>query len=231
MTQFRIPPKQFFENTHTIAVAELDFAQFPELPEDSKSELEALIERKLGRHGFDVLTAQQYSDIWAAVADSVGELFDSRTGERLESKYEAARRAFLTELGDRWHVDAVLYPELWVVDAAFSDGTAKWDGQKEDVAGFGTRLLDLIGEKAGGTPRLSGGTVQALSLAVFVQDLEGNDLYNGRGGIHILQRIRLDGNTTTVPGDRILARRESAEQAVNLALEGLARSHPSNKSP
>ncbi|MBI2073181.1 MAG: hypothetical protein HYW52_04345 [Gemmatimonadetes bacterium] len=60
--------------------------------------------------------------------------------------------------------DAVLFPEIAVVDAPYADGTATWDGTSQAVAGFFTVLIAAIANSD-----LPAGTAEGLSLDVQIE--------------------------------------------------------------
>ncbi len=98
-----------------------------------------------------------------------GGFFDPYTGERHEQRFQTAVEQLEQELRDRFDPDALVYPEIWAVEAQNSYGTAMWDGTSQSASRMGA-------------------IVMALSLIVIIEDIDGNELYVNGGGIAIAER-------------------------------------------
>ena len=69
--------------------------------------------------------------------------------------------------------DALLYPEIWEVEAPFSVGVATWGGISQSIIGGGGYSGDVL----------------AASLFVAIQDTLGNELYTREAGIQVLESL------------------------------------------
>src|SRR5260370_34646282 len=72
-----------------------------------------------------------------------------------------------------------LHPQIVVVGADFNGGTAKWDGVEESYQSFGKKLLAAMFGVS------TYGTSSALSLYVALEDMQGKEEYENRGGIQL----------------------------------------------
>jgi hypothetical protein len=118
----------------------------------------------------------------------MGGVYDSLTGEIDELRIEVAREQLRLDLVDLYQADYLLYPEIWLVEAWSSAGVAKWDGVSQAVVGIGTRIinwLDAILNQYEGF--LQPGVVDALSLGIVVESMEGITIFEHAGGIEVLK--------------------------------------------
>jgi hypothetical protein len=186
-------------------------------------EVDSLIAAALKATGFRLVPAGEYATIWERLMERVGGVLDSATGERMEERFEVARRQLLNELDSRYDPDALLYPEIWIVDAAFSEGAARWDGTSQALIGLGTRLIHALGAAfSGSESNLPSGTVEALSLVVFLEDMDGEELYANSGGIEVLEKVGSDPrDRRRVPDQKLFTNHARIRRAVALALDPL----------
>ena len=138
--------------------------------------------------------------------------------------YGFAGKVLFIDLTDLFDADAVLYPEIWVVEAPFADGVASWDGTSESMVGFGLRFLDVLSaifwaDEAEGLPR---GTVNALSLVVFAEDMNGREVFSNAGGIQVLEKVGLNADDLkSVESEKLLRDWPRNSKAVEIALAPL----------
>jgi hypothetical protein len=177
-----------------------------------RTRFDSLIAERLRTAGFTVVPPQVSESIWHHVRDSVGGFFDTYTGKRIDAKFAAVRTATLTALRTTYQVDAWLHPVIRVVGARFSGGKVKWNGVEETSGAPGGLGGFLFGSKTGSIP--------ALSLFVFVEDMDGKDLYEGVGGIRLTDRIEGD-RFVPVPRDSLFDDGARNAAALHLALDSL----------
>jgi len=143
-----------------------------------------------------------------------------------------------------WGVDCVLFPDIQGVLASFSGDEARWDGVSQKVGktrSTGAKILSgflnilVRGEHETGEegPPDPEGEVWALSLTVVVENAIGARIYEGRGGIELLEGADFEGGiyigevdaeeyeVEEIPMERLFRRPGRIRRAVRLALEGL----------
>jgi hypothetical protein len=149
-------------------------------------------------------------------------------------------RALMTE----WGADCVLFPDLQGVLASFEGDEARWDGASQKVGetrSTGAKIVSwflnaLIGgeddSEEEGTPDPEG-DVWALSLTVGIENVIGARVYEGRGGIELLEGADFAGGiyfgdpgpedyeVEEIPAEKLFQRPGRIRRAVRLALEGL----------
>jgi hypothetical protein len=179
---FLVPRTKLYASTKMIALAPVCVCTSDKIsnPEPVIARYNAYLEKELLAGGFRVVPVQEAEAIWKRLSDSVGGFYNPTTGARDSAKVTAARARARRELQDRFGADGWLHPQIVVVGADFSGGTAKWDGAKESYQSFGGKLLAaLVGVRTYGTS-------SALSLLVVLEDMQGKAEYANRGGIQLL---------------------------------------------
>ncbi len=215
------PLDPFFIGGETVVMAPV---VLPEGLEDREPEavwIDSVIAQRLTATGYDVVPAEQYAAIWDQIVLQMGGLVDSSTGELDEDRFELARERLFMDLTDLFDADAVLYPEIWLVEAPFADGVASWDGTSENMVGFGLRFLDALGavlsnDDRGGLPQ---GTVSALSLVLIAEDMSGREVFSNAGGIQLLEKVGMDADdVSTVDAEQLLRDWERNAKALEIVL-------------
>jgi hypothetical protein len=185
---------------------------------------DSVIADRLTGGGYNVVPVGRYAEIWDQIVVQMGGLFDGSTGELDQDKFDIARERLFIDLTDLFDADAVLYPEIWAVEAPFSEGIASWDGTSEAMVGFGLRFLDalsaiLSNDNNSGLPQ---GTVTALSLVVIAEDMSGREVFSNAGGIQLLEKVGMDADrVSTVDGEQLLRDWPRNAKAVEIVLEPL----------
>lgn len=224
---FLVPAQDFFRAIHTLVLVRVVPPPEMTVAEARLSHLDSMIAQAVEDAGFAVVESEISSDIWQRVIAESGPLYDPYSGERDESEFAAARSRFVARLVERFDADAVLYPQLWIVDAPFSDGVARWDGTTQPMLTTGGKVLSWVGAIAAALASqepepLPVGRVRALSLEILIEDLHGDRLYQHTGGIQTLEMMGWrDGDVRAVPDDEVLADRERNRRAVDIALAPL----------
>jgi len=126
---------------------------------------------EIGELGFGVVGEDEWSETWKRVLESGGPFYDPHLGVMDRPRYERAERAARRALNEEHGCDFIILPRIVSVAAVWIDGRIKWDGadykfERGSMPGFNAY-----------------GTVGALSLHVRIQDLEGDTVYFGTGGI------------------------------------------------
>jgi hypothetical protein len=186
-------------------------------------EFDSLIAAVLADAGYSLVAVDEYIAVWGRILDQMGGLSDPITGERDEMKFDLARERLYLDLSEMYQADAVLYPEIWTIDAPFGEGVATWDGTSQSMVDFGVRVLDFIGAiLSSSESKLPRGTVRALSLVVFLEDMNGVEVFSDAGGIELLEIVGTDPESRRmVPEEELFQDRQRSREAVDQALRAL----------
>lgn len=224
---FLVPARDFFRSIHTLVLVQVAPPQDLAVAEERLADLDSVIAEEVEAAGFAVVEAEMSAEIWGRVIDYTGGFYDPYSGERDESRFAAAKARFAEELVERFGADAVVYPEIWIVDAPFSDGVARWDGTTQDLLTTGGKVLSWVGAIAAALASqerepLPAGRVRALSLGILIEDVRGDMLYTHAGGIQTLEKMGWsEGDIRAAPEDEVLADRARNRRAVVVALAPL----------
>jgi hypothetical protein len=163
---------------HRIAFAPSAASYSADSTRDSVSvAFESLLVAKLRRAGFEVVDPAIGPAIGRRLVDSLGGLFDPKTGAVDSARADLVRSRVIAALQGEHGADGILYWRIVKVVASFSSGTAEWDEVKEKI-----EKKSFLGKLAGPSYR---GNVPAYSIAVVVDDRAGRSLYVHRIGIAV----------------------------------------------
>ena len=229
---FSISRETFYTGARTIALAPVADPSGIQVAESLLVQIDTLIEGILLGAGYHCIPRQEYVATWDHIVAQMGGLYESETEKIDELKLEVAREQLRRDLMEIHQSDFVLYPEIWIVDAAPSGGVASWDGASQSVVGFGTRVLNVIEaflNQDGGF--LQPGMVNALSLGITVENMDGVEIFQNAGGIEVLKDAdRQEGDAEPVWDKRVLTDPKRNQKAVRTALLPLVEGRYSNPS-
>ncbi len=202
-------------HVRSIAVLPPAFAFPRRLPHEDavKSRIEAAI--------FDTLTALGYTAVPSGTVQqalrgliSLRDPGDGPPSERAPGRRpDSLKQECLRELRRALLIDAILYPEIVVVQAVCNGGIASWYGAVQKVYTPCKALLELMS-----APACS--KVPALSILVHIHDMEDSQIYINAAGIEVLQMMGV-GRLIDVPARRLLKNGLRNRRAVQGALAGL----------
>ncbi len=210
---FMVPREQFYGSLKTIVLAPISVPKEIEVSDSVKAKFESLLVTELRQAGFTVVTSEEPRTLWQAMADSVGGIYDPKTGEVDTMKSRTIWDKVYSQLRANFGVNAIMYPRILIVLAKFNNGKAEWDGTSEGVqkGKFWTFLS--------GTSHF--GTTRALSFYVSLKDSNNVSLYVNGGGIQALDKVGPLGGFEPVPKEELFAKEERNVKAVRLALDPL----------
>ena len=214
---FTIPREQFRLRIRTFALCPLIFHS-PEFfsPENSvKEQFDSVITGIFTDAGYSVVPSGQVRDVLSGLCSRKKALHDPAGISTDSGTHAFPKEAFYRELQADCHVDAVLYPEIVVVQADYTGGTARWCGAVQKASTSGRAALEILG-------RSGYGKVPAISIIISIHDMDGRRIYCNAGGIEILQKIGTYG-MVAIPAERLLKSDLRNRRAVEAALAPLLR--------
>ena len=160
---------------------------------------------ELNGHGMVIVPPDKSTPVYVEAVRTAGGFYDTHTGRRDPATTAAVRTQALRALHDELGCDALLSAEIALVSAPFANGTAEWDGVKYSIGGgLGTQ-----------------GWTAALSLWVWVHDLNDTEIYFGTGGIQPIFELNeqlLGDDFTRIADEQILGDRTRNVQAITASL-------------
>ncbi|KPJ86720.1 MAG: hypothetical protein AMS18_15330 [Gemmatimonas sp. SG8_17] len=207
--RFVAPREQVYAKIDRIALTPVTLGEGAEVPEAVLLELDSLIAAKVQDAGFETVPAVVHAEIWARIVEELGGLYSPYTGVFDEERFRTAVEQLRNELREEFNPDALLYPEIQVVEAEADYSQAKWDGASQSVGGS------------------VGGVFYALSLSVAIEDMDGAGLYIGRGGLELLERWdRMARDYVSLPDSSLFVDKARIVNAVDLALGPIVELRP-----
>lgn len=204
--QYLIPEAEFRVKVNKVVVAPVVLQTDIAVPESILVQLDSLIQRKLTAAGLGVVPSFVYEEIWNRLNEEAGGFFDPYTGVRDDERFNAAVSALKQQLRDEFGPDAIVYPEIWPVNAPVSYGTAQWDGVKRSA------------------PYLT--SVAALSLVVVVEDMDGTELFVNGGGLGVTEVWSRTLGVVSMPPEWAFSEEGCLAEAVDVALSPLVKNRP-----
>ncbi len=195
-----INSKTYFTNYNAVVLT--GFVLPPQLKHraDVKDHIKQKVTELFTTNGVKVIDESHYFSEFENQKKMAGGYIDEYTGKVNEDKRDAVRLAALNALKQTHGIDSVLFYDIRSRSAYFGDYRASWDGQSEpyeknnsDVANF---LSSIIFETSGKIP--------AISLMVFLEDVTGNELYKGAGGLQLIAKLNDDEEFESVPVKELL---------------------------
>jgi hypothetical protein len=208
---FRTDSKDLYNRVKTVAIAPVRIQCCVEDSKALQAQFGQWIAEKLKEAGFAVVEAGVYEAAWTQFGEEVGGFFDPVTGKKDEEKFKEARKKTIAELKAKQGAQGMLWPAIEVVEVGFYGPVADWHGISESLSATGK-----------GIP-VGRGTVGALSLYVYLEDMEGGRLYSNAGGIQLLGKFDSRGRSVAVPEDELLTSEGRNRKAVDIAMEWLAK--------
>ena len=177
--------------------------------------------QKLTQLGFEVVGGDDYERLWDAERAAIGGFFDPFTGKPDDAKLKASRQRVFGSMQEHLAATAIVVPRVVERVAQFSYGTAEWDGVKESLTGMSglVKFLSLDWRET-----YSGG-LGALSLKVQIIDPTGELLFEGFGGIQLMEHYNPAGNEPLADAD-LFSDPAKDTRAIDVALAPLASPPP-----
>jgi hypothetical protein len=177
---FKIPEEWLRTRVHSVVVQPL--VVHPDLVEVER--VRPLVEDRviamLEEGGFSVVTPEEWRRRWLSIAHDVGEIWDPKTGERDDERYEIAARALRHELATERGVQAQVWLGLYTVRLDSGNRAIDFCGARGDV--YWPHPLPA---------RLPAGdritVAEGLCLGVLVFDMDQQELYSIRHGIEMVE--------------------------------------------
>jgi hypothetical protein len=163
----------------------------------------AELERFLRAHGKQLKTVarQTARELW------VRSIQQARAGEKgPRAGYDDAARALALELRTHAPFDVMIAPSLVVREAQIANRSARWDGVERELE---FEADGLAARNLASTPLEGAAPAATLHVAVF--DAKGEKLHEGKGGLDLLVRVRVEADSSGVPAFQFVPRADPFE--------------------
>jgi hypothetical protein len=161
------------------------------VPADVQKRLTDLIREELAPLGWEIIESPQAREVLLAkMLES--QLFDPLTGKRDEARATEIRKSVFRNLGTAQPPDAILWLSLVRSPAMQKMGDVAWDGVEQNAFTRGP----VVHKFWSGTAVVGAGTssISASSINMYMTDADDTVLYQSRGGLELLQSIKVTTN-------------------------------------
>ena len=184
------PREQLLASIHRVALGSVQSGGLA-VPAETAARYRALVHERLAKLGCEVIDSDALNGALGAAALKVGGFYDPMSGKLDAERLRTAMHAAFGSIGISPAPDAVLVVVIGKMLATQKAGNAAWDGAEQSAltlapAVKGTKLF-------GGTEDRTAGesTISASVLHLLLRDPDGTVLYDGRGGIELLQQLSI----------------------------------------
>lgn len=204
---------ELLKRFHRVALAPLELGAI-QTDKAAQTRYADLVRSELTQLGFEVVPADEFATRWLEEVTSIGGLHDAFTGRIDEAKRRAVRTKVARAVCAQYEVSAVVLPVIELRSAYYRGESAAWDGVQESAAKSKSGLAALF------SPTTQYGYVRSLSLAIWFLDVDGESLFEGRGGIQLAERLEGE-HHVPVPEQELFADPAKDKRAVEIALGNL----------
>jgi hypothetical protein len=211
---------QILSSVKRVAMSPLT-ASGVEASEEVRKRLSDQVRAELAPLGWEVVDSPRIRELLLSKMIE-SQVFDPLTGKRDEARVTEIRKSVFKELSTEKPIDAILWVSLIKTSALHESGDVKWDGVDQNAFSRGPVVRKFW--SGSGVPAAGTGGIAVSSLYVYITDPDDTTLYRSRGGLEILQSIKMKGydteNIDLAPGELFLdASRE--RMAAHAALRDL----------
>ncbi len=177
----KVGREQILAKTHRVVISTVGHSGIT-LASDVGQRYMALIRAELQPLGWEVIESDRaFSALGEAVRTSSG-MYDPMTGVLNTARVSELRKGVFTHLGISPAPDAILWVQLIPAFTQHHWGSVVWDGVSQSAITLGP--IEHVNSFAGEAG------IRALSLLVQLRDPEDALMYEGRGGIQLLQQLK-----------------------------------------
>jgi hypothetical protein len=195
--------------------------------EERRAAIELRLAEALRAASFEVPDPAAVGALRKRVFDETGSAVDPATGERDQAVFAARQEKIAQALATEFGCDAYLIAGVATVRAGFVNGTASWDGAKQQISSTGRIVLQVLGGVA------ESGWVKAFSLWLRVLDPGDQEIAFRSAGIETPLQLAVVKDEDLVPEDHWLSDMTRIDAAIQSALGpgGVALREQSNLTP
>jgi len=177
--------KVFKKTVRSVALSPLNAPDMLQLSDDLRAQIEAEATRELAKTKIKTVGIPAYAEIQNLFSNQVGGIRNA-AGEIDSLRQSVVLDHTKREMRMRHAVDGFAQISLQVVNAAFADDRAEWDGVKRKVKSSGDGFSLFGGGKD------YQGTIASASFQLDIYDRNDKLLFLHRGGIDVLQERQGD---------------------------------------
>jgi len=226
----RVPRDQILASVKRVALTPLSTGTL-DVPADARARIMSLVRSELAPLGWELIDSPTASEILGGKV-LASEVFDPLTGKRDELRASEARKSAFGELGTKPLPEAIVWLRLVQMNSRYQYGVVVWDGVDQNAitrAPAPVSSSSYLGRE-GQDSSVGSGSISVSSIEVRITDRNDTLLYETRGGLEILQILKVvkggrfeehsEDTVDLAPGE-LFRDADRQKQAVHLALRAL----------
>jgi hypothetical protein len=182
-----VPRDQILSSVKRVALSPITSFDF-ETPEDVQKRLLEQVRAELAPLGWEIVDSPKAREVLLTKMME-SQAFDPLTGKRDEARVTEVRKSVFRNLGTAQPPDAIVWLTLVKTSALQKSGDVEWDGVDQNAFSRGPVVRKFWSGSA--VPGAGTGGIAVSSLNVYISDGNDTALYQGRGGVEVLQSIKV----------------------------------------
>jgi hypothetical protein len=188
----KVPRDQILASVKRVALSPVYSDDF-DAPEAAKARLLKLVPQELAPLNFEIIDSPKVREVLLAKLMS-SQIFDPLTGKRDETRITEIRKSVFKELGAGAPPDAILWLGIDRTTTLQRGGDVEWDGVNQNVFTRGEVKKSMWAPSATANYQAGQGSIKVSSFTVYMTDANDTVLYRSRGGIEVMQNLKLSYN-------------------------------------
>jgi hypothetical protein len=182
-----VPREQILSSVKRVALSPITAFEF-EASEEVRKRIADQVRAELAPLGWEIVDSPKIRELlFTKMMQS--QVFDPLTGKRDDARVTEIRKSVFKELGADSPPDAILWLSLIKTSALQKSGDVEWDGVDQNAFSRGPVVRKFW--SGSGVPGAGVGGIAVSSLFVYLTDANDTTLYRARGGLEILQSIKV----------------------------------------
>lgn len=187
----KMPHDQILASVRRVALSPVYGGDF-DVPEDSKLRLLKLVPQELAPLNWEIIDSPKIREVLLAKLLS-SQVYDPLAGKRDAVRVTEIRKSVFKDLGTD-PPDAILWLGIESFTTLHREGDVEWDGVNQNAFTRGPVKKSWWIPNGTANPMAGQGSIKVSSFTVYMTDANDTVLYRSRGGIEVLQNLKLNYN-------------------------------------
>jgi hypothetical protein len=217
----KVQRDQILTSVKRVALSPVYAGDF-DVPEDAKQRLLKLVPQELAPLHWEIIDSPKIREVLLNKLLS-SQVFDPLTGKRDAARVTEIRKSVFKDLGTE-PPDAILWLGVESFMALQREGDVEWDGVNQNAFTRGPVKKSWWVPSGTANPMAGQGSIKVSSFTAYMTDANDTVLYRSRGGIEVLQNLKLsynDAQTADLAPSELFSDPFRETAAVRVALQDL----------
>jgi len=217
----KVQRDQILASVKRVALSPVYAGDF-DVPEGAKQRLLKLVPQELAPLHWEIIDSPKIREVLLNKLLS-SQVFDPLTGKRDAARVTEIRKSVFKDLGTE-PPDAILWLGVESFMALQREGDVEWDGVNQNAFTRGPVKKSWWVPSGTANPMAGQGSIKVSSFTAYMTDANDTVLYRSRGGIEVLQNLKLsynDAQTADLAPSELFSDPFRETAAVRVALQDL----------